>query len=144
MNLVSRINVVKLLVAKNWKIRLHYKKSFALLFLMPILLVGLVVILTCVVSPKLWTINKDQNVSHTGDRIVYNSSTLFGQLRVNNDNGQSIPLFYAPNNTYINQLMQRVAKVLTEKFNFKYKFDPKGYNNEEQMYKTINDIGEKM
>ena len=137
MNLVSRLNVIKLLVVKNWKIRLHYKKSFALLFLMPILLVALVVVWTLAESPRFWYYNKYKNVSDTGHRIVYNSTPLFGKLRINQDKGQTIPLFYAPDNSYTKRLMQRVAQVLTNKFGFTYKFDAKGYYNEELMSEKI-------
>ena len=115
MNLVSRMNVVKLLVAKNWKIRLHYKKSFALLFLMPILLVALVVIWTYFLRPNIGYTDRYQDVSHSGDRIVYNSSTIFGELRYYNLKEQTLSLYYAPDNSYTNELMQRVAKVFVQK-----------------------------
>ena len=136
MNLVSRMNVVKLLVTKNWKIRLHYKKSFALLFLMPILLTALIVILTYT-RPAIW-LGRDAptDESHFGDRIfVYNASTLFSQWMPLKQ--QTFSLFYSPNNSYTNHLMQRVAKLLTEKFEFRSVFDIKGYHNEELMDKGI-------
>jgi ABC-type multidrug transport system fused ATPase/permease subunit len=125
MNFIKRFKIIKLLLIKNWRIRLHNKKSFVLLFLIPIIFTTVVFSIdrrrTTYRGFERQHISK-KSVDQTKLKAILTSPKSVFQSYYKHiiDRQKTKCIVYTPINNYTKNLMQKFEDLLKKKLSLEY------------------------